>query len=567
MTPNNKFARMDSIANLIKTILEADTKAKMEELKGKQHKIDKNKNNKIDAHDFAILRGQKKVKEESEQVAEASAPPVFQSSYGLNRNKDAAKKTTTVSGKRVKGKGYDNPENERKGVEGNVPVTSLMPGHDERAAKFLARQAKGKLVKGKAQSATQKEEIELEEGSASKENQKTPYRDINSPESRGAASAQRKKMASADKADKGKKLLDKIKQRNEEVEPIDESDELNARRQIVLNKTKAGKEREIARNRDELKFKMKATKRMGGLTGPKGKLPEEVEQLDEVGDTPAGRAALRAVRDRADATKAGYAKRGGITGRDPEERQRQRAELSKAARASVTAGNRLHGFGPVGRMKSEEVELNEGKIDKLNSTQHRGLKVSSSVYSHSDERLYHTNKVIHRGTVGDKKFVAINDVNRGLTFQTNHSPDEKRAIVHHLKQNNYSSNKNEEVEQIDESDLGSQIDDFMASRNANRKPGQPKMTRRTAQSVIKPGGPKTPEDALKHITQNIPLPRDVGYPKRKMNERELSEPETAEKERIVKGMKKGLAGFKARYGEKAKSVMYATATKKAKESK
>ena len=35
-----------------------------EELKGDQHKIDANKNNKIDAHDFAILRGKKKVKED-----------------------------------------------------------------------------------------------------------------------------------------------------------------------------------------------------------------------------------------------------------------------------------------------------------------------------------------------------------------------------------------------------------------------------------------------------------------------------------------------------------------------
>ena len=43
-----------------------------------------------------------------------------------------------------------------------------------------------------------------------------------------------------------------------------------------------------------------------------------------------------------------------------------------------------------------------------------------------------------------------------------------------------------------------------------------------------------------------------------------SKGETAEKERIVKGMKKSLAGFKARYGDKAKSVMYATATKAAK---
>lgn len=52
--------------------------------------------------------------------------------------------------------------------------------------------------------------------------------------------------------------------------------------------------------------------------------------------------------------------------------------------------------------------------------------------------------------------------------------------------------------------------------------------------------------------------------KQSVQERELSPGETAEKERIVKGMKKSLAGFKARYGDRAKSVMYATATKSAK---
>jgi hypothetical protein len=49
-----------------------------------------------------------------------------------------------------------------------------------------------------------------------------------------------------------------------------------------------------------------------------------------------------------------------------------------------------------------------------------------------------------------------------------------------------------------------------------------------------------------------------------VEERTLTPKETSEKERIVKGMKKGLSGFKARYGDRAKSVMYATATKSAK---
>ena len=49
-----------------------------------------------------------------------------------------------------------------------------------------------------------------------------------------------------------------------------------------------------------------------------------------------------------------------------------------------------------------------------------------------------------------------------------------------------------------------------------------------------------------------------------IEERTLTAAETDKKEEIVKSMKKGLAGFKERYGKDAKSVMYATATKQAK---
>lgn len=46
---------------------------------------------------------------------------------------------------------------------------------------------------------------------------------------------------------------------------------------------------------------------------------------------------------------------------------------------------------------------------------------------------------------------------------------------------------------------------------------------------------------------------------------EMSAVEKAKREDIVKGMKKNMAGFKQRYGKEAKSVMYATATKRAME--
>lgn len=50
-----------------------------------------------------------------------------------------------------------------------------------------------------------------------------------------------------------------------------------------------------------------------------------------------------------------------------------------------------------------------------------------------------------------------------------------------------------------------------------------------------------------------------------LQERELSKGEEKEKERLVKGMKKNTDDFKDRYGDDAEAVMYATATKRAKQ--
>ena len=48
-----------------------------------------------------------------------------------------------------------------------------------------------------------------------------------------------------------------------------------------------------------------------------------------------------------------------------------------------------------------------------------------------------------------------------------------------------------------------------------------------------------------------------------IDEREMTSGEKSEKERLVKSMKKGFKGFRERYGNRAKNVMYATATKRA----
>lgn len=67
--------------------------------------------------------------------------------------------------------------------------------------------------------------------------------------------------------------------------------------------------------------------------------------------------------------------------------------------------------------------------------------------------------------------------------------------------------------------------------------------------------------------QGIPMTQwhKVRVERKNLEERTLTTGEDAKKEEIVHSMKKKLQGFKERYGKDAKSVMYATATKQAKQ--
>jgi hypothetical protein len=66
------------------------------------------------------------------------------------------------------------------------------------------------MREGKIDAAWDAAKKKVSEGSAAKEKQKTPYRDINGPEYKAAADKQKEKMAKDKAAEPGKKLADKI---------------------------------------------------------------------------------------------------------------------------------------------------------------------------------------------------------------------------------------------------------------------------------------------------------------------------------------------------------------------
>lgn len=129
-TKNSFNGKADPVADAIKAIAESDYALKMEALKGDQTKLDKNKNNKLDADDFKILRGKKKVEEAEDKPR--SAGSVF--------DKDVAKSFQ----KKEKGEGTGH---EAKELKTGTQYTKKSPKEKEETNESFAS-FKDKLKSG-----------------------------------------------------------------------------------------------------------------------------------------------------------------------------------------------------------------------------------------------------------------------------------------------------------------------------------------------------------------------------------------------------------------------------------
>jgi hypothetical protein len=125
----------------------------------------------------------------------------------------------------------------------------------------------------------------------------------------------------------------------------------------------------------------------------------------------------------------------------------------------------------------------------------------------------------------------------------------------------------EEVETVEEDDTGYQ--DRYAVKNGKAVKHNPERGEKDEPHHVWADGPD--HAVRKHAKMTKPGMKkeemDInainGVRMSTIGEAEMTDAEKAKREDIVKGMKKGMAGFKERYGDRAKSVMYATATKQA----
>jgi hypothetical protein len=256
---------LKSVAEAVKQVLAT------EKLHPNQQKLDVHEpeKDKLTSKDFEMLRKGKKA-----DVKEANNPFDYKN-YKSQIPTKPGEKAGFDSKKISTGTVYT-----RKPVKDEKPVKEGASQEDylkeiEMAKKRAQGQGNPDLTKGKVTAVKQESVEQMDEGSGPKEKQKTPYRDINSPEYRAAAEKQKQKMKDTTAAEPGKKMLSKMNK--EEVEQIDETHQ-------VVAKTKQGetfksaiyptKEKALAQH-----YKMSKSGNFKNVETVKVK--EEVEHIEE----------------------------------------------------------------------------------------------------------------------------------------------------------------------------------------------------------------------------------------------------------------------------------------------
>ena len=603
---NNKF-KFDAAADLAKSILEADTKTKMEALKGDQEKLDKNRNGKLDAHDFKILRGEKKVNE-----GEAD----YQSSYRVGKTANFKPKASDVGqGRKITGKmgkygkqpDDDNmvePPPEHKVGDVKTDPSTIVPGYKSTPAKLhlatLPKDAEGKPIykgarkvnaadlvakrkammaaaaaadqkkdqkneeyeqldeisiktKMKAYSATQDPDADQGYGdkvhdqgdriraSIAKKHGETMAKHADAHASadhygRKDASGKYKTNAilARDKLSKDsssphrmtksgklhaqdvKTLKNTIKSRNEEVESIEEGmeDTLHPAGAALLKHIKPQHHNLYKPHLAKDTFNgsygdrtavLKAAKDAGHLKMDLRKQNEEVEELDELDTGTLKQYAKKAMNKTMSSAKKG----------DMETSNKRSSGLTKAI-------DRLNKREPLDSGKSMKSVMKNWHKEEVESINEEDPYLGPYIGS-KEERTELWTKHAHAAHNGDDHEEEKISRHAQNLYGKRFAHDMEQHSNHYVMKNKFSDSRAEERDHIHE--MG--------------------------------------KLAQRHQVDNQHLKHDH-LVKESLDERTLTSGETAEKERIVHGMKKSFKDFQGRYGDRAKEVMYATATAKAK---
>jgi hypothetical protein len=259
-----------------------------------------------------------------------------------------------------------------------------------------------------------------------------------------------------------------------------------------------------------------AVRKHAAMNKPK---TEEVEELDELSKDTLG----------SYIKKANYA--GGMADFKHGRIADRRGDSKEKTALAATSHKRTKGISTaVDKLSKEEVELDEVKMADLPSTKVQGRSYGSS-----------------------KPEPHPLDVMKG--------PTEKQllGVQAEKKKKKFS----EMVNLYQEKGLKS-----LSEMLVKEEPDNEQFTKELEDAKAKSEGKKRNTEIAKGAVQAVKQEEldinDInGVQMFTIEERHMTDDEMEKREKIVKSMKKGMAGFKDRYGDRAKNVMYATANKQA----
>jgi hypothetical protein len=431
---------------LTQSIAKAATQVMDEQLKGDQHKIDKNKNGKVDAHDFKLLRSKNKV-EESEQIDEISKATA--KSYTIKKM-DAFYANKNKSSDSIKKdlKGLGDAHARLTGAKPTSEEVELQEEHKEMKVHSSDGKHIGTITHGKYQSVAYAHPNSKFGGS------KEPRDDEDSITLKGPQDNQ-----------KGINFIKAHhKSMTEEVEQIDEVKKESKKDFDERQKRLAAASNETAKDSKRLERLSKIPGYTAAMNLAKKTTKEEVEELEEM-----------------------------FPGTPEYEKK--------------------YGKAPQDMKPGEKKKTTQGEMEKTGKGVVHRRKFSEMLEVYGDNGIKGLFEVLQ-----DKEKLIEEPTNAEFTA---------------------------ELEKAKNKAVGKDKSDVAAA---------------SVQAV------KQTEET--HTTVSVIDYNDVNgvkFSEIDLTERELTDAEMKEREKNVKGMKKGVEGFKERYGKDAKSVMYATATKMAKE--
>jgi hypothetical protein len=544
-----------------------------EELVGNQHKIDANKNKKIDAHDFKMLRAQKDkekansqkfgkdVKEDVEELDEVMG---MYTHYVVKHPK-----TDKIVHYEVEFNTSGNSEMENRSI-----LRKRYPDH-----KVISMDHKNKKIDPKMV----KEETELAE-SHFKVGDKVRCKE----------SGMDGKIIKLDKEDGGedekyytfkredgkvmKKAPNELSKINEEVD----------KKKKDLPFTPDATKKPVRNSDGTIQKPMSLARELAKRGLKKAMSKEEVEQIDELSKDTLKSYAGKVI-DKTRTMPQGEKKQKHLIGleRSMDKMKKEETEIDEAMFPGTKEYEKKYGESPQQKLKKkgDTVPTSQGEMKKTEKGVQHSRRFSEMISAYQEQGLKYISELSVEEQASQEEYEK--EVNKAKNKSVGkEKADVAKAYVQAVK--------NEEYEIIDANEINgvrfATIEEGaketetrareLADKLSKKDPKKSQFYRDMANQAltrIKKGvgiGSYRPGDIEGGGNKSLrrqgiePAGKSPVFPFRKeevdLEERSLTEPEMKKKEEMVKGMKKGMSGFKQRYGDRAKEVMYATATARAK---